>query len=191
MRTIGNLFAAAAVAGLALAGASAPRSALAAADQAAPPPPPPPMHCPMYDHEQGPWGHGPHGWMHRHGGFMGGPGFWMHALDLTGAQRQSVQAILESARVDFRDLHEKMRADAGKLRASNPDDPGHAALVATVSREDGELFARMVTTREEVRGKLYALLTPAQKAALAKMRGRMQQGRGCDCGGGRFGGDHR
>lgn len=183
MITIRNRSTAAVLAAATFALAGGAHAAPTAGDAPAPPGPPPAAACAPCPRGAGPlgaWGHRPHAWAHRMHGAVPWP--WMHALDLTGAQRRSAQAIGAAARADFRDLHEKMRANSDKLRASSPDDPGHAALVAEISRADGALFAQTVVKREEVRTKLYALLTPAQKAKLAQMRARAagRHERGCD-----------
>ncbi len=125
----------------------------------------------------GPWHGARHDWRPR------GPGLWLHALNLTGAQRESAHAILHGARADLRDLHQQMRANRIKLAQSPPDAADHAALVAQISRVDAALFGRMIVKREDVRTKLYALLTPEQKQRLAAMRAKMAargpHGRGC------------
>lgn len=117
------------------------------------------------------------GWHHR------GPGMWLHALDLNGSQRQTVHAILHGASADLRDLHEQMRSNMMKLAQSAPDAADHAALVAQVSRVDAALFGQMIVKREDVRAKIYAVLTPAQKQRLAAMRAKMAahgpHGHGC------------
>jgi Spy/CpxP family protein refolding chaperone len=141
--------------------------------------------CPVHDGPHGGWAHGLHHWHEgHHGAWRGHRGPWemLRALDLTGAQRQSVHAVFEQSRGEFTDLRAQMRANAMKLRASAPDDPGHEALVADVGRADGALVARMIGAREAVRTKVYALLTPAQKAKLGKMRARLaaQRAHGCD-----------
>ena len=149
-------------------------AALAAAVAVAAPPAGPGDGCGC----PGPRHHGWHGW-HRPG-----PGRWLHGLNLTGSQRQSVHAILDGARGGMRDLHEQMRSNMMKLAASTPDAPDHAALVGQISRVDAALFGQMIEKREDVRAKIYALLTPAQKKQLDERRARMAAHRahGRDCG---------
>ncbi len=118
------------------------------------------------------WWHGPrhHGW---HGAYRPGPGRWLHALNLNGSQRQSVHEILRGARAGMRDLHDQMRSNMMKLGASAPDAPDHAALVGRVSRDEAALLGQMIVKREDVRAKIYALLTPDQKKPLAAMRAKL------------------
>lgn len=110
----------------------------------------------------------------------------MRAVDLGAAQRESVRAILREGHADLRELHAKMRSNGRRLRESLPGDPNHAALVATLSRENGGLFARSIVEREAMRARFYAVLTPAQKAKLAQFQARMAAARMRRCGSGRF-----
>ncbi|HVC01023.1 MAG TPA: Spy/CpxP family protein refolding chaperone [Steroidobacteraceae bacterium] len=115
-----------------------------------------------------------------------GPWFLMRALDLGAVQRQSVRAIFRDGHAGLRELHAKMRSNERRLRESLPGDPNHAALVATLSRENGALFARSIVEREAMRAKFYAVLTPAQKAKLAQFKAGKAAARMRGCGGGRF-----
>lgn len=129
------------------------------------------------------WGHPPR-W-----GWRGHPGprmLWMRALHLSASQRHAARGILRHARRQLRALHARMRANSRQLLRMMPDDPHYAAQVASLSRENGALLSRSIERRAAVRSRLYALLTPAQKARLAKLKARMAAARGRACPGRAF-----
>ncbi len=102
-------------------------------------------------------------------------------LGLTGAQRQSVRAIMAGVRPEFRKLHEQMRVNSTKLGELTPDDRNYPAVAADVARENGALFTQFTEQKAELRAKMYAVLTPAQKKLLAQRRAEMRahRRRGC------------
>ena len=107
---------------------------------------------------------------------------WMRIarrLQLTAAQRESARSIWRDERDAMRRFHEQMRANEAQLRAANPDAPNYAALLARVSHANGVLFAQRVMLRGEMRAKFYRLLTPEQKATLARWKARREAMRGC------------
>ena len=195
-----------AVAAIAL-GIAAPRAARAGVDGAAPPPSasdaaPQSGGTPA---GPGPWMPGP--WMHGPG--MHGPrddrgatewivirrplgpaaGRWhrpppwrwiARKLRLTAAQRGSAQAIRRAGHESLRRLHEQMRANEAQLRATNPDAPNYASVLAHVSQANGALFAQQVMRRGEMREKFFRLLTPEQKAMLARWKARRAAAGRCD-----------
>ncbi len=195
-----------AVAAIAL-GIAAPRAARAAVDGAAPPPSASDV-APQSGGTAagpGPWMPGP--WMHGPG--MHGPrddrgatewivirrplgpaaGRWhrpppwrwiARKLRLTAAQRGSAQAIRRAGHESLRRLHEQMRANEAQLRATNPDAPNYASVLAHVSQANGALFAQRVMRRGEMREKFFRLLTPEQKAMLARWKARRAEAGRCD-----------
>ncbi len=195
-----------AVAAIAL-GIAAPRAARAAVDGAAPPPSASDV-APQSGGTAagpGPWMPGP--WMHGPG--MHGPrddrgatewivirrplgpaaGRWhrpppwrwiARKLRLTAAQRGSAQAIRRAGHESLRRLHEQMRANEAQLRATNPDAPNYASVLAHVSQANGALFAQQVMRRGEMREKFFRLLTPEQKAMLARWKARRAEAGRCD-----------
>ncbi|MDE2294799.1 MAG: Spy/CpxP family protein refolding chaperone [Gammaproteobacteria bacterium] len=100
-------------------------------------------------------------------------------LQLTATQRESARAIWRDGRDAQRRIHRQMRANAAQLRAANPDAPTYAQLLAHVSRANGALFSQGVMLRGETRAKFYRLLTPGQKATLARWNARREAMRRC------------
>jgi Spy/CpxP family protein refolding chaperone len=104
----------------------------------------------------GGWGH-PHGW---------GPMRAFHELGLSDEQKASMKSILSSAEPAMKSLHEQIRANMEQLRATAPDHPNYAAVVASVSQTAGSLEAQKTTQEANLYSQLYAVLTPAQKSEL-------------------------
>ena len=101
------------------------------------------------------------------------PWRWMaRRLRFTAAQRQSAMTIWRDEHGTLRRLHEQMRANEAQLRATNPDAPNYASVLAHVSQANGALFSQLVMRRGEMREKFFGLLTPSQKAMLARWKAR-------------------
>ncbi len=99
------------------------------------------------------------------------PWRWMaRRLRFTAAQRQSAMTIWRDEHGTLRRLHEQMRANEAQLRATNPDAPNYASVLAHVSQANGALFSQLVMRRGEMREKFFGLLTPSQKAMLARWK---------------------
>jgi Spy/CpxP family protein refolding chaperone len=156
--------AAAAIAAVLGLGASLPFVASAAQDAAATNAAPPP---PADGHRD--WGGhgGPRAW---------GPAHLYRKLGLTAEQEASVQSIMQAARPGFESLHQQMRANDGKLRATTPDDPNYASIASEVGQTRGTLTTQLAAQEADLRAKLYAVLTPAQKTQLATLEAQRHGG---------------
>jgi periplasmic protein CpxP/Spy len=95
-------------------------------------------------------------------------------LGLSADQQASVKSILDAARPGLKNLHQQMRANSLKLRQTTPDDPNYASVAAEVSQTHGTLSTQLVSQMADVRSKLYAVLTPAQKTQLAALEAKWQ-----------------
>lgn len=112
----------------------------------------------------------------------------MDALQLTDAQRQKVQPILDEHRAAATGLRDKLRADREALRtaaeAANADPAavGRAFLALKADRQAAK------AQRDALRSRIAAVLTPEQNAKLdgffAGMRAGRRMGRGPMAGGG-------
>jgi len=107
------------------------------------------------------------GWDHHHGW---GPARLFHKLGLSDDQKASMKSILSGAGPSMKSLHEQIRANAEQLRATNPDSPNYAAVVASVSQTAGSLETQKTTKQANLYAQLYAVLTPAQKTQLAALQ---------------------
>jgi Spy/CpxP family protein refolding chaperone len=130
---------------------------------------------PMHRH----WGeHG--GAMGRHGGgfglgFDGGFGPALKQLDLTDGQQKSVRDILTQARPEMQKMHEQMHNLVETFRRTLPDDPKYSSVVAQTTRDSQQLAASMVRQVSDLRTKIYAVLTPEQKARLPGLMKNMEE----------------
>lgn len=108
---------------------------------------------------------------HRHGwGLARG----YSKLGLSADQQAAVKSILEAARPGLKSLHQQMRENSLKLRQTTPDDPNFASIANEVSQTHGTLSTQLVAQMSDVRSKLYAVLTPAQKTQLAALEAKWQ-----------------
>ena len=131
--------------------------------------------------------HAPRDGMHRHfgGGPMGGPmgGRMGHRileraldeLDLSSEQRDSVDAILASARPQMNALREQMQTSRQRLMDTRPDDPGYASVVAESRQNATDAMGQLIDLGGRVRADIHQLLTAEQIEKAEAMRARMQQ----------------
>jgi Spy/CpxP family protein refolding chaperone len=102
----------------------------------------------------------------------------MDELQLTDAQRQKVQPILDEQRNAARGRHEKMRADREALEAAaaaarpDPTAVGQAFLALKADRDGAK------AQREALHAKVAKILTPEQNAKLDSFLAGMRAGRG-------------
>jgi Spy/CpxP family protein refolding chaperone len=104
------------------------------------------------------------GWhQHRHhGGYFGFIIHSFHGLDLTAAQKEQVHTILSTARQQ----HEAERAAGGStmLALADPGNANYASALQTAKQN----AATRIQEGSDLQLKLYAILTPAQKAQLTQ-----------------------
>lgn len=103
------------------------------------------------------------GWHeHRHHGEFGFIMRSFHDLDLTAAQKEQVHTILSAARQQ----HQAERAAGGSamLALADPGNPNYATALQTAKQN----AATRIQEGSDLQLKLYAILTPAQKAQLTQ-----------------------
>jgi Spy/CpxP family protein refolding chaperone len=94
---------------------------------------------------------------------------WMAAIEdlqLTGEQRQSIQAIFERYRTRGWDLAQRGQGIREQLMGVAPDAPGYAAAVDAASQASAALAADGVRLLSDMRTELYGVLTDEQRARL-------------------------
>jgi Spy/CpxP family protein refolding chaperone len=104
------------------------------------------------------------GWhQHRHhGGYLGFIMHSFHGLDLTAAQKEQVHTILSAARQE----HQAERAAGGSTMLALAD-PGNANYTSALQTAKQNAATR-IQEGSDLQLKLYAILTPAQKAQLTQ-----------------------
>jgi Spy/CpxP family protein refolding chaperone len=104
------------------------------------------------------------GWhQHRHhGGYMGFIMHSFHDLDLTAAQKEQMHTIMSAARQQ----HSAERAAGGAtmMALADPGNANYASALATAKQHSQE----RIQEGSDLQLKLYAILTPAQKAQLTQ-----------------------
>ena len=112
----------------------------------------------------------------------------LDGLQLTDAQRQKVEPMLQGQRAAMRDMREKTRTDRQALRsaaqAANPDPAavGQAFLAVKADRQAAK------AQRQALRAQIATVLTPEQNAKLDAFFAGMRAGRRMHGGGGMGGG---
>lgn len=146
----------AAFAAAALTGAAGLPLASAADDPAVSPEPPAP---------------GAFGMHHR-----GGEWRLLRQLGLSDAQKQQIKSIMVAAKPQMQSLHEQMRANALKLRQTQPTDPNYTSITSQAGQLHGSLSSEMMTQRAAVRAQVFKVLTPAQQTQLAALEAQVPAG---------------
>lgn len=95
---------------------------------------------------------------------------WADELGLTGQQRTDIQIILADYGPRFRDLTQLGRDTATKLLETPPDDAGYISMTQEASALAASSVAELITLLAEMRGKLYAVLTPEQRVQIEVLR---------------------
>ncbi len=96
-------------------------------------------------------------------------------LNLTADQKSKVDAIFDSQGASLKSLHEQIHGNMQRLHAVKPDDPNYATTVSDVSQANGSLTSQAITAEADLRAKVYAVLTPAQRTQLEAMETRMHE----------------
>jgi len=109
----------------------------------------------------------PHGWGHGPGG--DGPGHLYAKLGLSADQQASIKSIMTAAKPQMKSLHDQMHANHLKLMQTKPDDPNYGNVVAEVAQSNATLASQRTTQASELRTRMYAVLTPAQKTQLTAL----------------------
>lgn len=120
---------------------------------------------------------------HHHGGDYGDVGFGigmsggfgpaLKQLNLTTEQQKSVDSILTAARPEMQKMRTDMHSMVETFQNTLPDDPKYAAVVTQATKESQQIAAALVKQVSDVRTKIYALLTPEQKARLPELMKQM------------------
>jgi Spy/CpxP family protein refolding chaperone len=100
---------------------------------------------------------------------------WVAELGLTGQQKADIQIILGDYGPRFRDLAQIGRDTARSLLSMAPDDPEYIARTQDASALAASSAAEIVTLLSELRGMLYAVITPEQRAQLQTKLEEMQK----------------
>lgn len=93
----------------------------------------------------------------------------LEKLNLSAEQREKIDAQLETSKPKMADLHEEMRANKEAIKAQQFSDSYNAATVKSLADKQGGYVSQMIVMRSDVNNKIYAILTPEQRAQLHAM----------------------
>jgi protein CpxP len=100
-------------------------------------------------------------------------GRMFQALDLTDAQKQQTRTFLQQAKQNAQPLMTQLRANRHALAAAVK--ANDVAQIHTLAAQQGNLEGQLLGIRSEARAKVYALLTPEQKAKADAMREKVRE----------------
>lgn len=109
-----------------------------------------------------------HGW-HGHGHAPHGMGMMARGfakLDLSDAQKASIQQIMQASLQQNRSERQALRTQREAFARMTPDQVGYQAAAARLAQAEGDATRQRIEQRAKVRAQVYALLTASQKAKL-------------------------
>jgi Spy/CpxP family protein refolding chaperone len=109
-----------------------------------------------------------HHWKHRHWGRHGHHHLWKK-LNLTDAQKKEMFSIWLEERAQIKPLIQKLKAGRDQLRAL-PKGQFDEAKVRAIAKGQGDIRTELIVERQRMKSRLYAVLTPEQRAKVEQMR---------------------
>jgi protein CpxP len=100
-------------------------------------------------------------------------GKMFQGLNLTDAQKQQAKTFLQQAKQNAQPLATQLRANRQALAAAVK--ANDTAQIHSLAAQQGHLEGQLLGIRSEARAKVYALLTPEQKAKADEMRGKVRE----------------
>jgi periplasmic protein CpxP/Spy len=108
-------------------------------------------------------------------GMRGGFGPFGRTLNLTDAQKAQMQQIAERFRESTKSLHEQMRSQRQNGFGAFNEGAFNEAAVRAAAQARANVEVEMEVARARMMSEMYAVLTPEQKAQLAKEREQWKQ----------------
>jgi Spy/CpxP family protein refolding chaperone len=96
------------------------------------------------------------------------------ALNLTDAQKQQVQAIMDATVSSMKDIHTRLEENHKQLAAATANGQFDEAQVRALANQQGQLEADITVEHFRAMSKVFAILTPEQRVkaeALHKQMG--------------------
>lgn len=94
-------------------------------------------------------------------------------LNLTDAQKQQAKTFMQQAKQNAQPLRTQLRANRQALAAAVK--ANDVAQIHTLAAQQGNLQGQLLGIRSEARAKVYAILTPEQKAKADEMREKVRE----------------
>ena len=100
-------------------------------------------------------------------------GRMLKALNPTDAQKQQARAAMQQARQNAQPVAQQLRANRQALAAAVK--ANDVARIHSLSAQQGHLQGQLLGIQSEARAKVYATLTPEQKAKADEMRDKVRE----------------
>lgn len=104
-------------------------------------------------------------WKGRHGHH----GLWKK-LNLTDAQRSQVRSIIAEDRAKIKPLLQQLKAGRDQLDALRKSGPFDETKVRSIAKGQADTLTELVVARERMKSRIYAVLTPEQRAKAEQLR---------------------
>lgn len=112
-----------------------------------------------------------HDWHHHgHRGGHGDHGMGLDKLNLTDTQKASVKQIMHGSFSQNKSQRDALRQQRDSFHSMTPDQVGYQAAATRLAQAEGDAMQQRVLQRATTEAKIYAVLTPTQKAQLATMK---------------------
>ena len=95
-------------------------------------------------------------------------GLWKK-LNLTEAQRNQIKTIMSEERPKMKPLFQQLKAGREQLNALITSGPFDEAKVQSIAKGQEATLADMIVARERMKSRIYAVLTPEQRARAEKL----------------------
>lgn len=96
-------------------------------------------------------------------------------LDLDGAQRATIENIVEAVRPEAEALRERFRANREALSALDASDPAYETTLNNLALSQGQLATEGVLLATRIRTEINAVLTDEQREKLERGKRRMKK----------------
>jgi Spy/CpxP family protein refolding chaperone len=90
-------------------------------------------------------------------------------LDLTDAQRHQVDAIVKEDRTKMKPIIEQLKTGREQLDALSKTTPFDETKVRAAAKAQADKLADLIVAKEQTRSRIWALLTPEQRAKADQM----------------------
>lgn len=100
-------------------------------------------------------------------------GAMLRQLNLTDAQKQQAKTILQQAKQNAEPLRQQLKTNREALAAAVK--ANDVAQIHSLSAQQGNLQGQLLGIRSDARAKVYATLTPEQKAKADEMRQKIRE----------------
>jgi protein CpxP len=102
---------------------------------------------------------------HHHFGFR-----FLEKLNLTDRQKDQVHSIINEERPKIKPLVQNLKAGRDQLSTLRKSGPFDEAKVRAVAKGQADILTELIVEKERVKSKIYAVLTPEQRARAEQLR---------------------